>query len=316
MKQRLKLFFKFQQEIRNYFIKNDFIEIITPPAVQNPGMEPHIHPFKLYSVNKKEEYPFYLQTSPEFKMKELLSFDFQNIFTLSYSFRDEPDSSTHRFQFLMLEFYRSEQSYEKIMKDSFDLINSLNMIFNNQETFDYNEISVQEIFLEILRVDLNDLLEKKSIYEFILKQYGKLITESIESYSWEDLFFIIFLNEIEPQLKKYKFLILKDYPAQLAALSEIYNEGPFKDKYCKRFEIYMSGLEIGNCFQELTEIKEQQKRFNSDASLQKDLYNYTLPTPTEFYNTLERGLPRSSGIAIGVERLFSIITKTDDPFIF
>src|SRR6478735_111478 len=100
---RLRYHFEFIQLIRKYFAEQDFLEVVTPPAVENPGMEVHIHPFQLRSSVTKQELPLYLHTSPEFCMKELLADDgeaLEKIFQLSYCFRDEPDSSIHRKQFL------------------------------------------------------------------------------------------------------------------------------------------------------------------------------------------------------------------------
>ena len=74
--------------------------------VQNPGMETHIHPFEVYSKRHDLSNNLFLHTSPEFHMKELLSLGMENIYTISYCFRDEPISPIHRPQFLMLEWYR------------------------------------------------------------------------------------------------------------------------------------------------------------------------------------------------------------------
>src|SRR5688500_2752905 len=112
--------FEFIQIIRNYFMEQGFLDVLTPPAVENPGMEVHIHPFQLHSVRSQTNVPLYLHTSPEFCMKELLADEkeqLDNIFSLSYCFRDEPDSPIHRSQFIMLEWYRKNERYEKIMQD-------------------------------------------------------------------------------------------------------------------------------------------------------------------------------------------------------
>ena len=121
---RRRYLFELIQIIRNYFNEQGFLDVLTPPAVENPGMEVHIHPFQLHSVRKKENQSIYLHTSPEFSMKELLASNesFNDIFTISYCFRDEPSSPIHRSQFLMLEWYRKNARYEKIMRDVQELI--------------------------------------------------------------------------------------------------------------------------------------------------------------------------------------------------
>jgi elongation factor P--beta-lysine ligase len=90
-------------------------------------MEVHIHPFQLYSVVKKQLIPKFLHTSPEFCLKRLLASPEEKIdklFSMSYCFRDEPDSPVHRSQFLMLEWYRKNERYEKIMQDVEELISA------------------------------------------------------------------------------------------------------------------------------------------------------------------------------------------------
>ncbi|MCO4753987.1 MAG: hypothetical protein KC478_05875, partial [Bacteriovoracaceae bacterium] len=111
---RLKYQFALIQAIRNYFTEMGFVDVMTPPMVENPGMETHIHPFEVFSKYKGKSTNQYLHTSPEFHMKELLSLEeeqLDNIFNISYCFRDEPSSPIHRSQFLMLEWYRKNERY-------------------------------------------------------------------------------------------------------------------------------------------------------------------------------------------------------------
>ena len=128
--------------------------------------------------------------------------------------------------------------------------------------------------------------------------------------SWDDLFFIVFLNVIEPKLKNYPKVILKEYPASQAALSTLKESDP---SVCERFEIYLDGIEIGNCFNELTDLdvqKSDTKKLNeNDLSFIKEI-----PEPTILFNALNRGLPKSSGIAVGVERLLSTLISSDQLF--
>ncbi|MBT5092648.1 MAG: hypothetical protein HOM21_00300, partial [Halobacteriovoraceae bacterium] len=104
------------QAIRDFFRQENFTDVLTPPLVENPGMETHIHPMQVSAKNGGQNLG-YLHTSPEFHMKELLAAGFDKIFNLSYCFRDEPFSDQHRPQFLMLEWYRGASHYDDIAKD-------------------------------------------------------------------------------------------------------------------------------------------------------------------------------------------------------
>jgi lysyl-tRNA synthetase class 2 len=312
---RRKYLFELIQLIRNYFGEQGFLDVLTPPAVENPGMEVHIHPFQLHSVQKKSLAPLYLHTSPEFHMKELLAEDFKKIFTISYCFRDEPSSPIHRPQFLMLEWYRSGERYESIMKDVEGLIDYV--IANAQhiplrQSMKNNKLikkTMVELFHEELGVDLLNYLDISSIKK-LLKDFPDVPVPEAEL-EWDDYFFLLYLNKIEPLIKKYPLLMITEFPAPLSALSTLKASDP---RVCERFEIYINGIELCNCFNELTDPREQNQRFSSQNDLKQKIYKYSLPEPKRFYATMNKGLPASAGIALGVERLLSTLFEIENPF--
>ncbi len=305
--------------IRDFFNKNQFIDVLAPPVVSNPGMEPHIHPFQLKRVIEKgETIPYYLHTSPEFYMKELLSYGFDKIFTLSHSFRDEPTSSLHNFQFIMLEWYRSNCRYEKIMDDCENLFKHCYQFFNensiktiNRDNLKYQRVTIQELFLEYTNIDILNFIDTKSIKELIERDYKDIPVPSDSTLEWDDYYFLLFLNKVEPNLINHPYILLYEFPAPLAALSTIKKDNK---KVCERFEIYINGVELCNCFNELCDLEVQKSRFNEQANLKNKIYNYSLPKPTVLYDALDRGIRPSSGIALGVERLNRVLTGTDNPF--
>lgn len=307
MQHRLLDLFEMIKKIRLFFEDRGFVDVLTPAAVENPGMETHLHPFQLYSVHQKKLRDLYLHTSPEFAMKKLLAEGMERIFTLSYCFRDEPESATHRPQFLMLEWYRKNESYEKIMEDIEELI-----AFCSSSSQKVLRKTVAQIFQEILEVDLFSLLEKEALVEYLKTKHPDLaLQESFSSWSWDDCYFFLFLNKIEPELKRYPYLILFEFPAPLAALSKIAPDNPL---VCQRFELYIDGVEIANCFHEETQADVIAQRFAQQALEKKRLYSYQLPEAKEFKEVMESGYPPSSGIALGVERFAMAITKREDLF--
>ncbi len=285
---------KFVQKLREFFISEGFIEIDTPPLVENPGMEPHIHPFKVHDK--------FLHTSPEFRMKEVLAqTKLQNIFSLSYCFRKEPKSPIHREQFLMLEWYRRDQLLDKIIEDTQSLLSFLS---NNKCELVIKTMS--EVFQEFLNFCILDFLTKDQLLEKIKKDFKDIPIGSVEL-EWDDYFFLLFLNKIEPLLKKYPFLIITNFPSPLSALSEIDKND---SRVAKRFELYIHGVEIANCFQELRDVEEQIIRFKEFEDLKEQNYKYKLPWPSRFLKNLEN-LPVSSGIALGADRLYGALKQTD-----
>jgi lysyl-tRNA synthetase class 2 len=252
-------------------------------------------------------------------MKELLANkeeDFQNIFTLSYCFRDEPNSDIHRSQFLMLEWYRKNEYYTKIMDDCEGLIKYTQQSFKEKniplkkEINSFQRVTIQELFQETLKINILDFLDSKELENKIRKDFpGVILPDS--PCTWDDYYFLLFLNEVEPLLKNYPYLLLYEFPSPLAALSTLKTNNP---NVCERFEIYLSGVELCNCFNELTDPQEQIKRFEAQKLEKQSLYNYDLPWPKSFIQSLESGLPKSSGVALGVERLLLSLIDVKNPF--
>ncbi|MFG1500179.1 EF-P lysine aminoacylase EpmA [Halobacteriovorax sp. XZX-3] len=319
MTNKIKLF-HLQQAIRNFFNKDGFMDVLTPPIVENPGMEVHIHPFAIHSVHQNKTHDLFLHTSPEFHMKELLQEGLEKVFTMSYCFRDEPNSSTHRKQFIMLEWYRANENYKKIMEDTIDLYRFCHDYLKSKgvRVIELNDkikkATVQEIFLEVLNIDILELMDRDELYHLIDKKFSKIsLSGNKDDYAWDDLFFLLMYNYIEPEMEKYEFLMLYEFPAPLRALSTIKEDD---SRVCERFEVYCRGIEICNCFNELTDLNEQTLRFEKDAALKQDLYKYNLPWPKRFLKQLENGLPRSAGIALGVERLLMSLTGMEEDAFF
>jgi lysyl-tRNA synthetase class 2 len=316
---RRRYLFELTQIIRNYFNDQGFLDVLTPPAVENPGMEVHIHPFQLHSVRDKKNVPLYLHTSPEFCMKELLGSSecLDKIFTISYCFRDEPNSPIHRSQFLMLEWYRKNSRYEEIMRDiegviSYVVAEGLKRNFPIRPSIENQKLTkktMSELFLEELGINILEYLEVEAIKK-LLKTYPDVPTPEVEL-EWDDYFFLLYLNKIEPIISKYPLLLITEFPAPLSALSTLKESDP---RVCERFEVYINGIELCNCFNELIDPKEQRKRFEQQNELKKKIYQYALPEPTSFYKTMEQGLPPCAGIALGMERLLHSIFEIENPF--
>lgn len=303
------------QTIRQFFDQHHFLEIFAPPVVPHPGFDPHIHPFQLYSSLKKKKLPYYLHTSPEFYMKEVLSKGEKKIFTLGNAFRDEEKSPQHRPQFLMLEWYRAESRYETIQQDIKNLFSYVqeNWQKENSHSNNFQTYTTQELIQELANFNWKDFLDFNDFYHFIKINFPEVPLPEKKFLTWEDCFFLVFLNIVEPKLHHYPQLILTEYPAVLSALSTLKKDDPL---VCERFEVYLAGIEIANCFNELVDFRMQKMRWREQAKLKKNLYRYQLPTPKVLFDALERGIPQSAGIALGVERfLHSFLDKNTPMFI-
>ena len=125
----------------------------------------------------------------------------------------------------------------------------------------------------------------------------------------DDSFDELMVTRVEPNLGREKLTFLMDYPASRASLSRI---SPADSRVAERWELYRNGLELANAFGELTDAEEQKKRFAAANAFRAANNMHAYPEPVEFYAALERGLPQSSGCAIGVDRLIMLLCGKDD----
>ncbi len=305
--------FRTIEAIRLFFAKHDFLETPTPPVVTNPGMEAHLHPFKVsstYNGIKPKREDLFLQTSPEFHMKKLLSEGLEKIYNLSYCFRDEPNSETHRFQFLMLEWYRANSYYTKILEDTLEMIEFVRLHLKQKgiqvrEELKVEHYKVEDLFKKYVGISILEQDSSEKLKLALIHNQPKLLPKHDDLWPWEDYFHFAFLNLIEPNFTHKDLVIVDEFPAPLAALSTLKKDNP---KVCERFEIYINGIELCNCFNELINLGEQKSRMEKEATSKKEIYGYELPTPELLYRALEKGFPPSAGIALGVERLLMGLT--------
>ena len=300
--------FKFISLTREFFTQKGFVDVLIPPLVSCPVIEPFVQPLKVVGENIPDK--TYLQTSPEFWMKDLLSRGLENIFTISYCFRDEPESPLHRPQFIMLEWYRLHHDTNKIIADLAELTTFLLSSFGKSRPVNMVEKTVQDLFHQHLQMDILEFPKASQLREYIRKNHSDIPLPTSDL-SWDDYYHLIFLNKIEPFLSEDRFLILKEYPAQLRALSRLKKEDP---RVCERFEFFVDGVEIANCYGELTDPEEQEQCFHSFNQMRKENNKEIMPRPSVLLTALERGLPDCCGAALGVERLMKVLLGESRPF--
>lgn len=304
--------------IREWFEKRDFWEVETPILQVCPVMDTHILGIKadIRGVDKQIDRTRYLHTSPEFAMKKLLVAGLPKIFQICHVFRDAEASKRHSVEFTMIEWYRAGDDYKKIMQDCVELLRScagkLNIkAFSYRDKIcdpfrDWEIITVDEAFRKYAGIRLADFLDDRDGFENAIKTIG-IRTASDDS--WDDLFFRVMDAKIEPHLGNGVPTILCEYPISMASLAR---KKPDDPRFAERFELYMCGVELANAFGELTDAKEQALRFKEELELKEKIYGDRYPVDQDFLQALEFGMPESSGIALGVDRLAMLAAGTDD----
>lgn len=310
------------RSIRNYFDKEAFIEVDTPALQISPGLEPHLIAFAttLISPNPSERQELYLHTSPEFTMKKLLTAGLPKIWQASHVYRNGERSHTHHPEFTMLEWYRANEPYETLITDCQNLIRGAAEACDRKSfTFEgitcdpfkeWEILPVTEAFDRYAGIDLTLSQEDPHAptVQILAEQAKKIGIRTHEDDTWEDIFFRIALEKIEPHLGISVPTVFIDYPISLAALSRPKKDAPH---LAERFELYFSRLELANAFGELTSATQQLARFEKDMALKEKLYGYRYPIDHDFINAVAE-MPEASGIALGIDRLAMLCAGTDD----
>ena len=306
-----------QSAIRTYFAGQGFVEVTTPVLQVCPVMDAHIHGFAttLKGVDLRDKGTLYLQTSPEFDMKKLLVAGMPRIFQLCPVFRNAEGSRLHSPEFTMLEWYRTHSDYNDIMQDTIELIrhcaNALNVgILRHKDMVcdpfkEVQKLSVNDAFIEMAGIQLDAYLDDTDAFSGAIKAQGIRVADDDR---WDDLFFRVMAEKIEPYLGMDVPTILYDYPVCMASLSR---RKPVDPRFAERFELYVCGIELANAFSELTDAKEQVSRYHQEMDIKEQLYGERYPLDEEFIAALEHGLPESGGIALGVDRLAMLMSGAE-----
>ncbi|MEW5805563.1 MAG: EF-P lysine aminoacylase EpmA [Patescibacteria group bacterium] len=305
-------------KIRQFFKSQGFLEVRTPSFVRLAGMEPYLNPLSFEFCNEKnKKYQGYVITSPEYSLKKLLALGFPKLFEIARVFRQgESFGPWHNPEFTMLEWYRPNSNYKKIMKDAENLVSFLAKALYKKPVIVYGgkkidlslpwpRLSVKQAFKKFAGIDL-DKVKSFNAFKKIVKNKDY---QTNKSFDWNDLFYLIFLNEIEPNLPQNKPIIIYDYPLPQAALAKRKNKNSF---YAERFEIYIAGLEIANAFSELTDWREQEKRLKQEQKLRRQLGKEIYQIDKDFIAALKSGIPETGGIALGIERLEMLLLDIQD----
>lgn len=293
-KEFLDLRWKILRLIREFFWSQNFTEVETPLLLKLPDQEPYLSPIQLRLHDEtQKEFIGYLHTSPEFGLKKMLAAGYEKIFSLCKTFRDyESFGGTHNPEFTMIEWYRANANFYAIMDDVENLFAFISEKLGNGKKFTFERLHMRDAWKIYAGVNLDDYLNEEKMFRLCVEKGYK--PDPNENYT--DLFYRIFLNEIEPKLDT---VILHHYPKQMAALSKM---SATESGYAERFEVYIGGLEIANAFGELTDSQEQQNRFEAQQQKRQEMGKDQFAIDQEFIEAVGK-MPDSGGIALGVDRL-------------
>ena len=297
------------QGVRSFFEARGALEVETPYLVPTPGEEVHLRPFRT-RLERPDGQPsdIWLHTSPEFAMKRIVADLGLPVFQLARVWRNGEAGATHAPEFTMLEWYRPGADLAALM-DETELL--LQRLLPPQVERNGEVIRIDAPFERLRMADAfhrhvgADLLGTTGDAAALASQAGVALRPGED---WEDLFFRLLLDRIEPQIGRTRPTFLTHWPAAQAALAR---RDPADPRVALRFELYAGGLELANAFDELTDPVEQAARFAADRSRRLALRgadaDAAWPVDRALIAALSR-LPPCAGIALGFDRLVMLAT--------
>ncbi len=296
--------------LRRSFTARGFEEVETPLLVPAAGMEPHINPFRvrfLPELDRRHEQTLFLHTSPEYAMKRLLADGCGPVFQICKVFRNGEVAAHHNPEFTLLEFYRPHADYRDIMADLEALLAEAEaVVAPGKQCFrllPYERLTVRDALLRETGIDLRVDADAESLGT-AARRIGVKVEEGA---SFDDAFFQLFLEKVEPKLGLERPTFLIDYPASMAALSRLKPEDP---TVAERVELYAGGRELGNGFSELTDPVEQRHRLLEEQRLRASLGREPIPLDEPFLEALAQ-MPPAGGIAVGLDRVLMMMLEVE-----
>jgi lysyl-tRNA synthetase class 2 len=297
--------------MRNAFQEAGYIEVDTPVLQAIPGGAA-ARPFVTH--HNALDVPFFLRIANELYLKRLIVGGFDGVFEFSRNFRNEGMDRTHNPEFTVMELYVAYKDYRWMMDFIEGVFRSVAIAANGRTTALFQDKvidfgphfqritmcgSIQEkTGVDVLNADeqtLGELAKKNGIEVTAAMGKGKLIDE-------------LFSELVQPHLVQPTFVM--DFPLEMSPLCKKHREDP---RLTERFELYVAGFEVGNAYSELNDPIDQRERFEEQLKLMERVDDEAMFIDQDFLRALEYGMPPTSGIGIGMDRLVMLLT--DNPAI-
>lgn len=299
-----------RRALARYFESMGLIPVETPALQVSGGLEVHLAAMPVAAQGQ----PRFLHTSPEFAMKRLVVREKRSLYQFVPVYRDEPASATHHPAFEMLEWYRVHQGIGSLIEDCLQILRRARHAAGGPMLVEWRGercdlaadpevLSSADAFRRFCGIDLAVVSGDTKAFAAAARERAGVASDPADG--WEDIFFRVLLNRIEPWLGIGQPTFLTGYPREQAALARM---DPSEPAVAERVELYVCGLELANGFGELTDAFEQRRRFERDQAEKQRLYGQTYPLPESMLKALERGMPRTSGMALGFDRLVMLMT--------
>jgi|TARA_B110000914_G_scaffold203932_1_gene197942 lysyl-tRNA synthetase class 2 len=298
---------KIMNIMRSFFNEKEYLEVETPILQSIPGgatARPFITHHNALNI------PLYLRVANELYLKRLIVGGFDGVYEFAKAFRNEGMDRTHNPEFTMVELYVAYKDYYWMMETTENLLENIANELNQTSKVElgdkiinfkapYKRISILDSIKEYTGIDISNMQEKelfetaKSLGIEVDKTMGigKLIDE-------------IFGEKCEHHYIQPTFIT--DYPKEMSPLTKEHRDNP---KLTERFELLVNGKELANAYSELNDPIDQLSRFEDQLELSEKGDDEAMFIDNDFIRALEYGMPPTSGIGIGIDRLVMLFTN-------
>ncbi len=300
---RTKLF----NAMRNFFNERDYFEVETPILQSIPGGAA-ARPFVTH--HNALDIPLYLRIANELYLKRLIVGGFDGVYEFSKNFRNEGMDRTHNPEFTAMEIYVAYKDYNWMMDFTEQLLEHCAIAVNGttEATFGehkinfkapYKRLSMTDAIIEYTGFDITGKSEKE-LYE-AAKGMGIEVDDTMGKGKLIDE---IFGEKCEGNFIQPTFIT--DYPKEMSPLCKEHRENP---ELTERFELMVCGKEIANAYSELNDPLDQRERFEEQLKLSEKGDDEAMFIDNDFLRALEYGMPPTSGLGIGMDRLIMFLTN-------
>ena len=293
--------------IRDFFIKNNYLEVETPMMHSVLGGAA-AKPFTTH--HNALDMDLYLRIAPELYLKRLVVGGLEKVFEINRNFRNEGLSTKHNPEFTMLEYYSAYADFNDQMAFIEDLFKTLteqvlgsSKIDQNGVSYDFSQpfkkISLKDAVSEKLSVDSSSLDGR----DFLLEIGKRYKLENLDNMSDGKILFELFEELVESDLIQPTFIT--GYPKDVSPLSRSSDVNSLE---VDRFELFIGGKEIANGFSELNDPEDQAERFRMQVDQKTAGDEEAMEYDSDYIEALEYGLPPCAGVGIGIDRLVMLLT--------
>jgi lysyl-tRNA synthetase class 2 len=314
---------KIIKQVRSFFDSRGYLETDTPLLSPDLIPESCLEVFQTLRLSPKgslmPDKPCWLVPSPEIWMKRLIAQHRENIYQICKCFRNGESSGRHHSpEFTMLEYYTMQADY----MDSLKLTEELFTFLLDDPQKDGNaraelsppfiRITMEEAFSRWAGFDLYKAAESPSIMEEEARKLGLCPPTGL---SVPELYDLIFIHAVEPNLKLEHPVTITDYPAFVPCLAKKRNigfaDGQAGGKTVERWELYVRGIELANCYSEETGAEEVRAFFESEKTIKEKnalVHHKVDEDYWKIFSSIEKPFPECSGAAMGLDRLIMVLT--------